>query len=175
MGRVIRTFITSGGHGGERNLNVSAKAPHSGEGEAAGARMPARPLSSDTAAHTAKQGRNCWGLNDREKWLLLCQQHIKIQQAAESMAGQHPVSISALRPLGRKKWVWAPARKKRLAALVASQTLCLPHPLVGKTCIHPTVQVPTVPVLSALQGGFGVILLPFASSVHPLILASRQP
>ena len=47
------------------------------------------------------------------------------------MAGQHPVSISALRPLAVQsgcgllpaKSVWLP---------VASQTLCLPHPRVGK-------------------------------------------
>ena len=50
------------------------------------------------------------------KWLLLCQRHSKIQQAAESIAGQRLVSLSALPPLGRLKWVRAPARKKRLAA-----------------------------------------------------------
>ena len=51
-----------------------------------------------------------------KKWLLLCQRHIKIQQAAKSMAGQCLVSFPALQPSGRKKWVRAPARKKRLAA-----------------------------------------------------------
>ena len=51
-----------------------------------------------------------------KKWLFLCQRHIKIQQAAESMAGQRPVSFPALRPSGRPKWVRAPARKRRLAA-----------------------------------------------------------
>ena len=40
--------------------------------------------------------------------------------------------LSIFRPSGRPKWVRAPARKKRLAALVASQTLCLPHLRVGK-------------------------------------------
>ena len=51
-----------------------------------------------------------------KKWLFLCHRHIKIQQAAESMAGQRPVSFPALRPSGRPKWVWASARKKHLAA-----------------------------------------------------------
>ena len=40
-------------------------------------RMLIRPCSPDTAAHRAKRGRNCWGLNDREKmasWLL-CQRY----------------------------------------------------------------------------------------------------
>ena len=78
--------------------------------------MPPRPHLSDTAAHKGKQGWNCWGLNDREKRFLFCHRHIKIQQAAESMAGQRPVSFPALRPSGRPKWVWASARKKRLAA-----------------------------------------------------------
>lgn len=33
------------------------------------------------------------------------------------------------------KWVWASARKKSVwLPLAASQTLCLPHPRVGKTC-----------------------------------------
>lgn len=40
---------------------------------------------------------------------------------------QRPVSISSLRPSGRKKWVWAPARKMRWLP-VASQTLCLSCP-----------------------------------------------
>ncbi len=35
-----------------------------------GQRMPPRPRPPDTAAHRGKRGRNCWGLNDREKRLL---------------------------------------------------------------------------------------------------------
>lgn len=156
-------------------MDVSAKAAHSGEREAAGGNVPPRPHSPHIAAHTAKQGRIDGGVNDREKMASSlstayqnpagCRVYIRAApgffslpfgpRAVQSGCGRQPA-----------KSVWLPT---------ASQTLCLPHPRVGKTCFPPTVQVLTVPVLSALQGGFGVILLTFASSVHPLILASRQP
>ena len=74
------------------------------------------------------------GSMTEKKWLLLCQRRIKIQQAAESpWPGSARFLLSDLRPSGRKsgrgllpeKGVWQP--------LAASQTLCLPHPWVGKT------------------------------------------
>ena len=38
-----------------------------------------------------------------KKWLLLCQRHIKIQQAAESISGQRPVSSLCPSALGPSK------------------------------------------------------------------------
>ena len=72
-----------------------------------------------------------------KKWLLLCQRHIKIQQAAKSMAGQRPVSFPALQPSGRPKWVWAPARKKRLAANGKPNALLAPALSKKGLLIHP--------------------------------------
>ena len=42
------------------------------------------------------------------------------------MAVQRPVSLFALRPSGRPKWVWASARKKRLAASGKPNALLAP-------------------------------------------------
>ena len=50
----------------------------------------------------------------------------------QQLTGANKEIFPALRPSGRPKWVREPARNKRLAALVASQTLCLPHLRVGK-------------------------------------------
>ena len=130
MGRVIRTFITAGGYRGEGDLDVSAKVAHSGEGEAAGARMPPWPHLSDAAVHRAKQGRNCWSGQWQRKMALLCQRHIKIQQAAES-PWQCTFFFLPFGPWAAKsgcgrqpaKRVWLPT---------ASQTLCLLHPWVGE-------------------------------------------
>ena len=72
------------------------------------------------------RGRIVGGSMTEKKWCLLCLRHIKIQQAAESMAGPCPVSFSALRPSGRKKWVWASARKERLAASGKPNALLAP-------------------------------------------------
>ena len=72
------------------------------------------------------RGRIVGGSMTEKKWCLLCLRHIKIQQAAESMAGPCPVSFSALRPSGRKKWVWASARKTRLAASGKPNALLAP-------------------------------------------------
>ena len=157
MGRVIRTFITAGGYRGEGDLGVSTKAAHSGEGEAAGARMPARPLSPDTAAHRAKQGRNCWRFHDREKVASLLTAYQN--PASRRVYGRAPPGFFSL-PFGPRaaksgcgrqpaKSVWLP---------VASQTLCLPHPWVGKTCLSPD-RASTDGSLSVLRGRFGIILL----------------
>lgn len=111
-------------------MDVSAKVAHSGEGEAAGARMPPWPHLSDAAVHRAKQGRNCWSGQWQRKMALLCQRHIKIQQAAES-PWPCPFFFLPFGPWAAKsgcgrqpaKRVWLPT---------ASQTLCLLHPWVGE-------------------------------------------
>lgn len=92
---------------------------------------PFRP----TQRLTAPNGSGIVRASMTEKKWLLCQRHIKIQQAAESMAGQRPVSFHALQPSGRKKWVWAPARKKRLAARGKPNALLAP-PEGGKSNLN---------------------------------------
>ena len=108
-----------------------------------------------------------------KKWLLLCQRHIKIQQAAESISGQRPVSSLCPSALGPSKVAVGVSPQKAFGCQrQAKRSAC---PTRGWVKPASPDRVLTVPVLSALQGGFGVILLTFASSVHPLILASRQP
>ena len=42
--------------------------------------------------------------------------HLFVNGIVIPVLGECAFLLSALRPSGRKKWVWAPARKKRLAA-----------------------------------------------------------
>ena len=90
---------------------------------------PIRPTQRLTRAN---RGGIVGGINDREKMAFsLSTAYQNPAGRRESVAVQRPVSISALRPSGRKsgcgrqpaKCVWLP---------VASQTLCLPHLRVGK-------------------------------------------
>lgn len=133
MGRVIRTFITAVDVLGERisalpqRLPTVAKERRQGHGCLP---VPFRPTQRLTAPNGGGIVR---GSMTEKKWLLLCQRRIKIQQAAESpWPGSARFLLSDLRPSGRKsgcgrqpaKSVWLPA---------VSQTLCLPHPWVGKT------------------------------------------
>ena len=133
MGRVIRTFITAVDVLGERisalpqRLPTAAKERWQGHGCLP---VPFRPTQRLTAPNGGGIVR---GSMTEKKWLLLCQRRIKIQQAAESpWPGSARFLLSDLRPSGRKsgcgrqpaKSVWLPA---------VSQTLCLPHPWVGKT------------------------------------------
>ena len=69
MGRVIRTFITAGGYRGEGDLDVSAKVAHSGEGEAAGARMHPGPICPTQRFTGPNRGGIVGVVNGREKWL----------------------------------------------------------------------------------------------------------
>ena len=173
MGRVIRTFITAGGY---RDLDVSAETAHGGEGEATGARMPPRPHSPGTAAHTAKQGRICWGFHDREKMASSLSMAYQNPEGSESIAGQRPVSFSAFGPRAVQsgcghqpaKSVWLP---------VASQTLCLPHPRVGKTCSPRPCKYRRFRVLRTAGRCkiWGVILLFLSSSPCALIRAGSGP
>ena len=55
-----------------------------------------------------------------------------VNAIAIPVTGKATVLLSALRPSRRPKRVRAPARKVRWLP-AASQTLCLPHPRVGKT------------------------------------------
>ena len=171
MGRVIRTFITAGGYRGEGDLDVSAKVAHSGEGEAAGARMPPWPHLSDAAVHRAKQGRNCWSGQWQRKMALLCQRHIKIQQAAES-PWPCPFFFLPFGPWAAKsgcgrqpaKRVWLPT---------ASQTLaCSTRGWVKST--SPVKRVTASQAHSALQGAvlWGYPAFP-ASSVEPSSIKTR--
>ena len=60
-------------------------------------RMLLRPCSPDTAAHRAKRGRNCWGLNGREKmasWLL-CQRY---RNSGDRQSHSSSLCPSALEP-----------------------------------------------------------------------------
>ena len=132
-------------------MSVSAKAAYSGEGEAAGVRMPPRPHSPDTGPHRAKRGRNCWGINDRGEWLLLCQRHSKIQQAAESIAGQRPVSSLCPSALGPPK-VGAGATPQNAFGCQrqAKRSACPTRGWVKPR--SPAVQVLAAQALSALRG-----------------------
>ena len=154
MGRVIRTFITAGGYRGEGDLGVSTKAAHSGEGEAAGARMPARPLSPDTAAHRAKQGRNCWRFHDREKMASLLTAYQN--PAGRRVYGRAPPGFfpcpSALGP--SKVGAGASPQKAFGCQWQAKRSACPTRGWV-KPASPPTVQVPTVHSLYC-GGGLGL-------------------
>ena len=133
MGRVIRTFITAVDVLGERisalpqRLPTAAKERRQGHGCLPVPFLPTQRLTAPNGGGIVR------GSMTEKKWLLLCQRRIKIQQAAESpWPGSARFLLSDLRPSGRKsgcgrqpaKSVWLPA---------VSQTLCLPHPWVGKT------------------------------------------
>ena len=100
----------------KRESGLVAAAPstsvQAGPNSSGGVYGPPRPYSPDTAAHRGRITGDF--MTEKNNSSLL--QHRKTQQAAESMTGQRPVSFPALRPSGRPKWVWASARKKRLAA-----------------------------------------------------------
>ena len=149
MGRVIRTFITAGGYRGEGNLNVSAKAAHSGEGEVAGARMPSCPPSPGTAAHTAKQGRICWGFHDREKTassLTTAYQNPAGRRVRSRETPDFFLCPSALGP--QKVGVGASPQNAFGCQWQAKRSAC-PHLKVGK------MRSPAVRVFSALWGRCG--------------------
>ena len=54
------------------------------------------PFARHSGSHGQTGAELLEGSMTEKKWLFLCHRHIKIQQAAESMAGQRPVSFPAL-------------------------------------------------------------------------------
>ena len=92
------------------------------------------------------------------KWLLLCQRHSKIQQAAESIAGQRPVSSLCPSALGPPK-VGAGASPQNAFGCQrqAKRSACPTRGWVKPR--SPAVQVLAAQALSALRGRFGIILL----------------
>ena len=86
--------------------------------------MPPRPHSPHTVAHTAKRGRNCWGLNDRWKNSFFFVNGISKSSRPQSLWLGSAWFLSLPFSPRAAKSVWLPA---------VSQTLCLPHPWVGKT------------------------------------------
>lgn len=67
------------------------------------------------------------------KWLLLCQRHSKIQQAAESIAGQRPVSSLCPSALGPPKVGAGASPQNAFGCQRQAKRSACPHPWVGKT------------------------------------------
>ena len=86
-----------------------------------------------------------------KKWLLLCQRHIKIQQAAESISGQRPVSSLCPSALGPSKVAVGVSPQKAFGCQRQAKRSACP------TCgwvkfAPPAVWVLEAPMLSVLWG-----------------------
>ena len=120
---VLSCHLRRKANAGVSCLDLSPHSPDKGRRRLfVGTRMPPRPSPPDTAAHKGKRGRNCWGLNGRGKWL----HDFFVNAIAIPVTGKATVPFSALRPSGRKKWVWALARKTCLAACGKPNALLAP-------------------------------------------------
>ena len=78
------------------------------------------------------------------KWLLLCQRHSKIQQAAESIAGQRPVSSLCPSALGPPKVGAGASPQNAFGCQRQAKRSACPTRGWVKPVSPPTVQVPTV-------------------------------
>ena len=149
----------------ERILAFPQRPPTAAKESRRGTRMPPRPHSPHTVAHTAKRGRNCWGLNDRWKNSFFFVNGISKSSRPQSLwLGSAwflslPFSPRAAKSgCGRQpaKSAWLPA---------ASQTLCLPHPRVGKIVSSP------LSVSSRTAGRCGVVSPAYFSSPDSLSIS----
>ena len=108
-----------------------------------------------------------------KKCLLLCQRHIKIQQAAESMAGHRPVSSLCPSALGPQKvGVGVSPQKAFGCQWQAKRSACSTRGWVKST--SPVKRVTASQAHSALQGAvlWGYPAFP-ASSVEPSSIKTR--
>mgnify|MGYP001751986978 CR=1 FL=1 len=151
MERVIRTFITAGGIG-ERGIWTFPQRPPTAPKERRQGHgchpVPIRP----TQGLTGPNGGGIVGGSMTEgKWLLLCQRHSKIQQAAESIAGQRPVSSLCPSAFGPQKVGVGASPQKAFGCLwQAKRSACPTRGWVKPR--SPAVQVLAAQALSALRG-----------------------